>query len=100
MGQARGDAFDNLAGPRDPPPRPAPTREGWCANAFDSTKKQRAPTSECGSLWSAPNSNRRLVDAPPQFHQSQADRLEHAVQIAVHILVGEAKDIEPLRGKR
>jgi hypothetical protein len=42
-GQASG-AFDNLAGPRDPPPRPAPTREGGCANAIDSTETEHALT--------------------------------------------------------
>jgi tRNA dihydrouridine synthase A len=38
-GRQRGsDAFDNLLGPRDPPPLPAPTRGGGCANAIDSTR--------------------------------------------------------------
>jgi hypothetical protein len=30
--QASGGAFDNLLGPRDPPPLPAPTRGGGCAH--------------------------------------------------------------------
>src|SRR6185437_16042257 len=33
-----GDASDNLLGPRDPPPLPAPTRGGGCANAIDSAE--------------------------------------------------------------
>ena len=44
MGQADSDAFDNLPGPRDPPPRPAPTRGGGCANAIASTEMQQAPS--------------------------------------------------------
>ena len=34
--------FDNLVGPRDPPPLPAPTRGGGCANAIDSIPMQQA----------------------------------------------------------
>jgi hypothetical protein len=34
--QGSGGAFDSLPGPRDPPPLPAPTRGGGCANAVDS----------------------------------------------------------------
>src|SRR5271166_1128251 len=41
-GQASSDAFDNLAGRRDPPPPPAPARGGGCANAIDSTEMQQA----------------------------------------------------------
>jgi hypothetical protein len=36
-----GGAFDNLAGPRDPPPLPAPTRGGGGANVIDSTGAQK-----------------------------------------------------------
>ena len=36
-----GGAFDNLDGPRDPPPRPAPTRGGRGANGIDSTQMQK-----------------------------------------------------------
>ena len=43
-------AFDNPFGPRDPPPLPAPTRGGGCANAIESeTQQALAP------------------DAPPSF---------------------------------
>ena len=41
-----------------------------------------------------------FVNARPQFHQPQPDRLEHPVQIAVHILVGEAQNVEPSRSER
>jgi len=40
--RASDGAFDNLHGPRDPPPLPAPTRGVGCANAIDSTKMQQA----------------------------------------------------------
>ena len=40
--RASNGAFDNLLGPRDPPPLPAPTRGGGCANAIDSTQMQQA----------------------------------------------------------
>src|SRR5580704_616508 len=41
------DAFDNnLGGPRDPPPIPAPTRGGGGANVIDSTETQKALTVE------------------------------------------------------
>ena len=40
--RASDGAFDNLHGPRDSPPLPAPTRGGGCANAIDSTKMQQA----------------------------------------------------------
>ena len=36
-----GGAFDNLDGPRAPPPRPAPTRGGGGANGIDSTQMQK-----------------------------------------------------------
>ena len=36
-------ASDNLLGPSDPPPRPAPTRGGGCANGVDSAEAQQAP---------------------------------------------------------
>jgi hypothetical protein len=36
-------ASDNLPGPSDPPPRPAPTRGGGCANGADSAEAQQAP---------------------------------------------------------
>jgi hypothetical protein len=36
MALARDGASDNLLGPRDPPPLPAPTRGGGCANAIES----------------------------------------------------------------
>ena len=38
--RASNGAFDNLLGPRDPPPLPAPTRGGGGANAIDSTQMQ------------------------------------------------------------
>ena len=41
-GQASSSAFDNLAGPRDPPPLPAPTRGGGGANVIDSTERLQA----------------------------------------------------------
>jgi L,D-transpeptidase YcbB len=47
--QASG-AFDNLLGPHDPPPRPAPTRGGGCANAIGSGEMRLAQS-----------------PAPPQF---------------------------------
>ncbi|HXE24706.1 MAG TPA: DNA polymerase Y family protein [Roseiarcus sp.] len=37
-----GGAFDNLLGLRDPPPLPAPTRGGGCANAADFIEMQQA----------------------------------------------------------
>src|ERR1700722_2483284 len=40
--QASG-AFDNLLGPHDPPPRPAPTRGGGCANAIGSVYMRLPP---------------------------------------------------------
>jgi len=43
MGKASGDAFDNLPGPRDPPPLPAPTSGGGRANAIDFTEMQQDP---------------------------------------------------------
>jgi hypothetical protein len=43
--QASG-AFDNLLGPHDPPPRPAPTRGGGCANAIGSVEKQQVLSPE------------------------------------------------------
>src|SRR5260370_511695 len=36
--QGSGSASDNLLGQRDPPPLPAPTRGGGCANAIDSAE--------------------------------------------------------------
>ena len=36
-----GGAFDHLDGPRDPPPRPAPTRGGGGANGIDSIQMQK-----------------------------------------------------------
>jgi hypothetical protein len=42
--QASSGPFDNLPGPRDPPPLPAPTRGGGCANAIDSVEMQKALT--------------------------------------------------------
>jgi hypothetical protein len=39
--QASGGAFDNLLGSPDPPPLPAPTRGGGCANAIDCAEKQQ-----------------------------------------------------------
>ncbi len=41
-----------------------------------------------------------FVNARPEFHQSQPDRLEHAVQITVHILIGEAQNVESLGSER
>ena len=35
-------AFDHLSGPRNPPPLPAPTRRGGCANAADFIEMQQA----------------------------------------------------------
>jgi len=43
--QASG-AFDNLLGPHDPPPRPAPTRGGGCANAIGSVEMRLAQSPE------------------------------------------------------
>ncbi len=43
VGQASSDAFDHLTGPRDPPPVPAPTSGGGCADAIDSTEMQKVP---------------------------------------------------------
>ena len=40
MRQGSHGASDNLLGPRDPPPLPAPTRGGGGANAIDSTQMQ------------------------------------------------------------
>jgi cytochrome c-type biogenesis protein CcmH len=45
--QETGGAFDHLLGPRDPPPLPAPTRGGGCANAIDTAKMQRALGGVC-----------------------------------------------------
>jgi sarcosine oxidase subunit alpha len=39
-----GGAFDNLGGPRDPPPRPARTRGGGGTNVIDSAETQKALT--------------------------------------------------------
>jgi cytochrome c-type biogenesis protein CcmH len=43
--QETGGAFDHLVGPRDPPPLPAPTSGGGCANAIYPARTQRAPGS-------------------------------------------------------
>ena len=40
--QGNGGSSDNLFGQCDPPPLPAPTRGGGCANAIDSTQMQQA----------------------------------------------------------
>jgi hypothetical protein len=35
-------AFESLPGPRDPPPQPAPTRGGGCANGIESAEQQHS----------------------------------------------------------
>src|SRR5580692_8053652 len=42
---------DSLVGPRDPPPLPAPTRGGGCANVINSIQMQQAPRRPWGLPW-------------------------------------------------
>src|ERR1700733_11112182 len=49
-------AFDNLVGPRDPPPLPAPTRGGGHAKGVDSVEAQQAlallpDVARLGTAW-------------------------------------------------
>jgi cytochrome c-type biogenesis protein CcmH len=50
MQQASGGAFDDLPGPRDPPPLPAPTRGGGCANV-DSELRVRPSGARWTKRW-------------------------------------------------
>ena len=47
-----------------------------------------------------PSSGRRILDAWPQLHQLQTDRLQNAVEIVKHLVVGEAENGEALRRER
>ncbi len=64
---------------------------------------RRTPAPPCGGGlgWGvAPNSNRRVVNTRPQFRESDPDCLKHAVQIAVHILVGKTQNVKSLGSER
>jgi hypothetical protein len=54
-----------------------------------------------GPGWGvAPNSNRGVVEARPQLREPRSDRLEHAIEIAEHVLVREAQNVVPLVSER
>ena len=47
-----------------------------------------------------PSSSRRILDAWPQLDQLQTDRLQNAVEIVKHFVVGEVEKDETLRRER
>src|SRR3984957_14836026 len=53
-----------------------------------------------GGRGLAPSSNRDVFVARPQFHKSHPDRLQHAFELAVNVLVRETENSETLRGNR
>src|SRR5208337_2650435 len=48
-----------------------------------------------GPGWGvAPDSNRLIVNAGPQLRQPDADRLQYALEIAKHVVIGEPQNVE------
>ena len=47
-----------------------------------------------------PSSGGRILNAWPQLHQLQTDRLQNAVKIVKHLVIGEAENDEALHRER
>src|SRR5580692_6496087 len=80
---------DSLVGPRDPPPLPAPTRGGGCANVTDSIQMQQALVAELFAQDALIERMTRIVQ------EDQGRRLVHR-----HLDLNDTTDLEMVGRRR